>query len=85
MCDWLAHAMERHAAMRALADAHGNLLLGAMVPFGDTEHGVEVAVDLRMERPRIVWLDPSRYDGGETALVAVAAESIDTYVGARLA
>jgi hypothetical protein len=84
--DWLGHALERHATMRALADTHGNPVLASMVPFGDTPDGLEVALDLgAAPEPRVVWLDPGRYDDGPGVVVRVDAPSLEQYLRARLA
>ena len=83
MGDWLAHALERHDVLRALADTFGNPVLAQMVPFGEAPHGLEVALDLA--RGAVVWLDPARYESAGDGVAATVAESVDAFVRAQLA
>jgi hypothetical protein len=83
--DWLAHALDRHEALCALADAHRNPSLTTMVPFADTPRGFEIALDLASETGRIVWLDPARFESVDGAVVTVCAASIEAYVRDRIA
>ncbi len=71
--------IDRAGADHALTD------LAAMVPFGDTPEGLEVALELcATTGPRVVWLDPAGFDSGDTAIVAVEAASVEAYVASRL-
>ena len=78
--DWLAHARERHLVMQSLADGLGNPSLADMVPFGDTSQAFEVA--LERVSGHVVWLDPSRYDCGNEAVIAVVGESVEAWLEA---
>jgi hypothetical protein len=81
--DWLGLALERHHAMRALADEHDNPLLARMVPFADGGHGLELALRFTTSRDgesAIVALDPSRYDAGPAAIRAILAPDATRFV-----
>jgi hypothetical protein len=66
--------------MCGLADAMGNPRLADMVPFGDTEHGFEVALEL--STGRVVWLDPARFDSGDDAIVSVVGDTVEAWLAA---
>jgi hypothetical protein len=77
--DWLAHAIDRHRMLRHLATVHNNPILAGMIPFGDTDHGLEVALDLFTVIPRVVWLDPLHYETA-SAVATEVADSIEAFI-----
>lgn len=95
--DWLALALARHRAMRALADAYDNPSLARLVPFAEgagslvsvIEGGARAVLDARgcevalaLDGAAIVLLDPARYEEGPDAVRARLAHDTTSFLRA---